>query len=51
MQRLKSFFNKKAYTKLTSTNLGQPLDGLDDIPIMNLIINWPVEKGEVTELV
>ena len=41
---------KKAYTKVTSTNLGQPLDGSDDNPIMNPVTNWPVEKGEVTEL-
>ncbi|RVW81052.1 hypothetical protein CK203_045374 [Vitis vinifera] len=41
---------KKAYTKVTSTNPGQSLDGSVDNPIMNPVSNWPVEKCEVTEL-
>lgn len=41
---------KNAYTKVISSNLGQPVNGSVDNPNLVADSSWPVEKCEVTEL-
>ncbi|TQD99953.1 hypothetical protein C1H46_014457 [Malus baccata] len=41
---------KKAYTKIVPSDLGQPLLGSNNDPIVEPDAGWPVQKCEVTEL-